>query len=511
MRLRDRVLLRDKPTTLAGIRERFTRARHAAINHAGIPGVPAGAGTALFFLITTYGAVGDDSTDCTSAFNSAIAAAKAAGGGYVYIPAGIYRVSALIAVPTGIIIIGEGFLSVVKPVGLTGGDRAVFGPENNNAPGWQLHNFTIYGNYSAGGPCHGVNINMTGLDTTVLNMGPDAHTTLSNLYIYGCGTNTKTYSGIWIHSATSHARVMRLDKLIMRENDAHHILIEGSSDNIVTNVVGGSCDGTGLKCTGANNIFEKVKMFFCNVDGFDISGSRNEGGTLHAQDCGQHGFNITGQDFTGTGCHADSNGRLLTGAGFYLGADGIVLSGLHSMNGSSSTQHYGMQLASALQNCMISGRIDSGMVTAQMSGSFNQNSIVNLAMAGTTPLIVPTPPAGSTDTIPLAFGKTGTLSVGTGTSRQPIIVPGDIIAVRAMVATAPTGSSLIVDVHKNGTTIFTTQGNRPTISAGSNDSGNEIPDVVGLLAGDYLTIDIDQVGSTVAGVGLTLAIEYRKT
>lgn len=82
-----------------------------------------------------------------------------------------------------------------------------------------------------------------------------------------------------------------------------------------------------------------------------------------------------------------------------------------------------------------------------------------------------------------------------------------ITAVRTHVGTAPTGASLIVDVNKNGTTIFTTQGNRPTVAISGNTSGKVTNmDVTSLADGDYLTVDIDQIGSTVAGSDLTVTI-----
>jgi hypothetical protein len=72
----------------------------------------------------------------------------------------------------------------------------------------------------------------------------------------------------------------------------------------------------------------------------------------------------------------------------------------------------------------------------------------------------------------------------------------------------PTGAAVIVDIHKNGTTIFTNQANRPQIAAGA-DSGNTTTiDVPAWGAGEYLTIDIDQVGSTVAGEDLIVHLFY---
>lgn len=111
-----------------------------------------------------------------------------------------------------------------------------------------------------------------------------------------------------------------------------------------------------------------------------------------------------------------------------------------------------------------------------------------------------------------SFFKTGTLTITTGTQRLPIDGTYTIVGTRLMVGTAPTGSSLIVDVNKNGTTIYTTQGNRPTIADGANAGGpGTAPDVSALAAGDYLTVDIDQVGSSVAGSDLTVSVIVSKT
>ena len=81
-----------------------------------------------------------------------------------------------------------------------------------------------------------------------------------------------------------------------------------------------------------------------------------------------------------------------------------------------------------------------------------------------------------------------------------------ISKVKIYVVTAPTGASLIVDVDKNGTTIFTNQANRPEIAIGANADDSGAPDVTTLTAGDRLTWAIDQIGSTVAGANLYVTI-----
>jgi len=117
----------------------------------------------------------------------------------------------------------------------------------------------------------------------------------------------------------------------------------------------------------------------------------------------------------------------------------------------------------------------------------------------------------STDSISvkttLSFAVTGTLT--TGTDKAPTIVAPcalTITKVKVVVKTAPTGAALIVDVNKNGTTIFTTQGGRPSIAIGATTDDSDTPDVTNLAESDKLTVDIDQVGSTIAGADLTVEV-----
>jgi hypothetical protein len=58
----------------------------------------------------------------------------------------------------------------------------------------------------------------------------------------------------------------------------------------------------------------------------------------------------------------------------------------------------------------------------------------------------------------------------------------------------------------NGTTIFSTQANRPTIAASAFVDASAIPNTLVIPAGNYLTVDIDQVGSTVIGSDLTVQV-----
>lgn len=103
------------------------------------------------------------------------------------------------------------------------------------------------------------------------------------------------------------------------------------------------------------------------------------------------------------------------------------------------------------------------------------------------------------------FSVGGTLAVQAYSLRVYATRDVTISSVRASCGTAPTGASLKVDVNKNGTTIFTNQANRPEIAIGTN-TDTSVPDVTALSEGDYLTFDIDQVGSTVAGSDLVIQV-----
>jgi hypothetical protein len=72
----------------------------------------------------------------------------------------------------------------------------------------------------------------------------------------------------------------------------------------------------------------------------------------------------------------------------------------------------------------------------------------------------------------------------------------------------PAGAALIFDVNKNGTTIFTNQAHRPQIAIGQNTGETTDIDVNSLADGDYLTIDVDQIGSDIAGSDASIHICY---
>lgn len=104
-----------------------------------------------------------------------------------------------------------------------------------------------------------------------------------------------------------------------------------------------------------------------------------------------------------------------------------------------------------------------------------------------------------------SYAAAGELEVGAGTFRLPFGQPARLINVRASVAVAPTGANIIIDVNLNGASVFTSA-TKPTIVAGTNMSAVAFPDTQYIDIGEYLTVDIDQVGSTLPGEDLTVTV-----
>ena len=87
------------------------------------------------------------------------------------------------------------------------------------------------------------------------------------------------------------------------------------------------------------------------------------------------------------------------------------------------------------------------------------------------------------------------------------IAPYDItlVSLQASVTTVATGASIKIDVHDDAVTAFSTKCEIP-ISA--NDSSAQSPSAATVAAGSIITVEIDQVGSTIAGADLLVTLEF---
>lgn len=127
--------------------------------------------------------------------------------------------------------------------------------------------------------------------------------------------------------------------------------------------------------------------------------------------------------------------------------------------------------------------------------------------------IVTTATNKPTECIALACSdETTDLTAGTAklTFRMPYAFT--LTAVRASVTTAPTGATLTVDINESGTTILST---KLTIDVSEKTSTTAAAAAVisdTSLADDAeITVDIDQIGSTIAGAGLKIYLIGNRT
>ncbi len=95
----------------------------------------------------------------------------------------------------------------------------------------------------------------------------------------------------------------------------------------------------------------------------------------------------------------------------------------------------------------------------------------------------------------------------TGLSQSAIVIMPyglTLTSVTLRAKGAPTGAAVIVDINENNTSIFST---RPQINDGATTGGGSavISDTT-LAAGSEITLDIDQIGSTFAGSGMTIML-----
>lgn len=120
------------------------------------------------------------------------------------------------------------------------------------------------------------------------------------------------------------------------------------------------------------------------------------------------------------------------------------------------------------------------------------------------------PDTGGSSITTLAFSLPGQAFVEPGRLHIPLPpVTGTILGVAITCHISPAGANLIVDVNKNGTTLFTTQSNRPTIVAGSYGSGWIVPDVTSFDGTtDTLTADVDQTGVGIAGGDIVVGVRF---
>jgi hypothetical protein len=76
---------------------------------------------------------------------------------------------------------------------------------------------------------------------------------------------------------------------------------------------------------------------------------------------------------------------------------------------------------------------------------------------------------------------------------------GTLVSVDIWCDTAPVTAAVTVDLHKNGTTVFTTQGNRPSIATSATTDTSGTVEVTPMTAGDKFQFQIDSLNASDEG------------
>lgn len=113
----------------------------------------------------------------------------------------------------------------------------------------------------------------------------------------------------------------------------------------------------------------------------------------------------------------------------------------------------------------------------------------------------------------VSYEEANPLATFVGHMRYRLNVNGTFVEYRITTKddSPPAGQAIIADLNLNGTTVFTTQANRPQIATGQITGSTTTFDVADFSAGDYVTFDCDQVGSGGGeGVNLLMQVAWRR-
>jgi hypothetical protein len=106
-----------------------------------------------------------------------------------------------------------------------------------------------------------------------------------------------------------------------------------------------------------------------------------------------------------------------------------------------------------------------------------------------------------------------TKAITTGAAKVTFRMPwaATLVAVKAGLTTAPTGSTFIADINKNGTTVLSTKLSVDVSEKTSYTAASAaVISVSAFAIDDEVTIDFDQVGSTVAGTGVKITLFFTR-
>jgi len=208
-------------------------------------------------------------------------------------------------------------------------------------------------------------------------------------------------------------------------------------------------------------------------------------------------------------CATGNNG---TGAGGSITATGFFNESGGWLNMSGGSEGPGGSINTSDDGGAINTRdafIELGRSTVRttLTGTATANRAISLPNASGT-LALTSLVGASAELVIACSDETSNLTTGTAkvTFRMPYAMT--LSSVRASVNTAPTGSTLVVDINEGGSTILSTKLSIDASELTSTTAATAAVISDTALADDAsITIDIDQIGSTIAGKGLKVVLK----
>lgn len=226
------------------------------------------------FNVKDYGAVGDGTTDDTTAIQAALDAAAAAGGGVVEVPTGLYKFTSSLTVGEQITLRGRGY--------------AISTGASNRAPACLLKNGTFTGVDLTGASS---GLEMIQVDGDTANGGDGIRIANQRCHLRDVSSTSHGGVGVRIGITTTNCNLWRISNLITVGNGSHGLYIH-DPDASAPDVNAGLLMGLDSRSNGGDGL--SIDNAFDN-NYFGVQCASNTGYGVHC--VGTASLKSTGQAF----------------------------------------------------------------------------------------------------------------------------------------------------------------------------------------------------------------------
>jgi hypothetical protein len=295
--------------------------------------------------------------------------------GRVLLTGGRFNISAPILIHTATSLWGCGFGTELRSISNNG-----TGMINLATPGAHLTEVAhlyMYGNYSAGGTCRGINFDMSAATNPLVgeypSSSPDAYHFIHDLFIDGFSSGSRTSVYVWSAATTNNRGNIIRDLQIRNGSDAG-IHLSAASDSFISGCHIGTI-GTAYRIASGNTKISNCKSFYSNTYGLHITSGRGLVSGFESQDDAS-GVYVAGGPVSMSSIVIDT----CSGFGMRIGASGTKVGELGIfLRGSAryTTQSIGLQIDAGVR-CNVTGDIDPSNITTPYTGTAASGSFVRV-------------------------------------------------------------------------------------------------------------------------------------